>query len=219
MELEATPQGSGSRSFGLYPPALFEGSFVYPRYLGIVPLIRLAAPGLPQGYEAFNVLNIYPAGKEDKVELSNTPYSIMLSLAEPDPGNELFMTGRMTFQFKLYKGKDLVFAGSAPLGATSVHDGYSLSFPEFRRMVFTDFIRDYGVLLIWAAAFLLAASWLWWLPVRLVFPRREMLFSCGEAGVVSHSWAEGGGRRHAGVFHEALDIIEANKAGSAGGDL
>jgi hypothetical protein len=213
LTVEVAPvSGGGSRVFSLYPPALYQGAFVYPRYLGIAPLIRFAAPDLPNGYEAYGVLNIYPAGKEDNVEIPGTPYHLSLSIAEPDGGNEPYLTGRMTFLFKLLKGKELLLSGSAPLGGEFARDGYRVGFPGYRRMVFTDYIRDYGVMLVWTSALLFIAAFVLWLPVRLFLPRQEMLFLY-QGGVVSaHSRAEGGARRHAGVFHEALDMVQARES-------
>jgi hypothetical protein len=79
-------------------------------------------------------------------------------------------------------------------------------------MVITDFVSDYGVFLIWAASILLAIALSVWLPLRLLFPRREMLFR-SEADIVrAFSRAEGGERKHAGAFHEALDLLEMKKS-------
>ena len=212
MEVAPSMPDAGKKVFGLYPPTLYGGYFVYPRYLGIAPLIRFSAPDFPKGNEAFGVLNIYPAGKEDSVDIPGTSYRIVVSIAEPEGRDEAFMTGRMTFLFKLLKGKGVIFTGSAPLGGEFVRDGYHLAFPDYRRMVFTDFIRDYGVLLVWAAALLFIAAGLFWLPVRLFFPRREMLFLHEEDTVQAYSRAEGGRRRHAGVFQKVLDLLEARRS-------
>jgi hypothetical protein len=75
-------------------------------------------------------------------------------------------------------------------------------------MVVTDFIQDNGVLFIWTAGILLTAALISWLPVRLFFPRREMLFSRLETGVIrACSRAEGRGRRHGEVFNKTLDQL------------
>jgi len=65
------------------------------------------------------------------------------------------------------------------------------------------------VVLIWAVAFLLTAAFLIWLPVRLVFPRREMFFTYRQGGRWPIAGQRGGGKRHSGISHEALDSIEA----------
>lgn len=211
MEVAPPGGGEGKRVFGLYPPALYRGVFIYPRYLGIGLKFRLTAPDLPGGFENLSVLNIHPAGKEDSVEVPGTPYRLIFSLAPAEDGSDPYMTGRLAFMFKLFKGKELLFSGSAPAGAEFARDGYLLSFPDARRLVITDFIRDYGVLLIWTAALLLVATTCLWLPVRLFFPRREMLFVLSGAAPQAHYRAEGGRRRHAGVFHEVLDLLETKR--------
>ena len=121
------------------------------------------------------------------------------------------MTGKITLQFKLLKGKDVLFTGSLPGGGEFVRDGYRLSIPDIRRLVVTDYIGDYGVYFIWAAALLFAAAFSLWLPIRLFCPRREMLFRYEPDVIRAWSRAEGGARRHAGVFHEALDLVDARK--------
>jgi hypothetical protein len=198
----------GRRVFGLYPPALFDGSFVYPRYLGIALLLRLSVPHMPEEYELHCIPNIYPPGKEDSVEISGSPYRVVLSMAQPDMGTDPYVTGHITIVFKLLKGKEVLITGSAPVGGEFSRDGYRLAFPDSRRMAITDFIRDRGVLLVWAASLLFMVSGCIWLPVRVFFPRREMRFSTNPNALQAFSRAEGRGRSHAGIFHEALDLLE-----------
>lgn len=98
----------------------------------------------------------------------------------------------MVFRFKLLKGKDVLLTGSVPGGGEFVRDGYrSLAFPDSRRMVITDFAGDFGVLLIWSAALLFVIAVSVWLPVRIFFPRSEMLFRSERDMVRAWSRAEG----------------------------
>jgi hypothetical protein len=211
IEVAPSNSGAGRRSFGLYPPSLYGGAFVYPRYLGIALFLRFSAPDLPAGFEKHTVLSIYPPGKEASLEIPDSPYRIVLGMAEPDDGSDPYITGRMVFLFKLVKGKEVLFTGSVPAGGEFVRDGYLLAFPDSRRLVITDFIQDYGVLLIWTAAVLLVAAGCIWLPVRFLSPRREMLFSFRPDKVHAFSRAEGKRRRHEGIFHETLDFLEARR--------
>jgi hypothetical protein len=121
------------------------------------------------------------------------------------------MTGNVTLQFKLLKGKEALFTGSAPGGWEFVRDGYRLAFPDIRRLVVTDYIGDYGVLFIWGAALFCIAAGCIRLPVRAFFPRREMLFGCSGDVTTACSFAQGGARKHVGVFHEMLDMIDAQR--------
>ena len=82
-------------------------------------------------------------------------------------------------------------------------------------MVLTDFVVDYGVLLIWGAGLLLLLAALVWLPVRLFFPRREMLFQREGDLVRACSHAEGRARGHNGTFHEVLDVLAGKQADSS----
>jgi hypothetical protein len=67
-------------------------------------------------------------------------------------------------------------------------------------------------MLIWTSAFLLGAAVVYWLPVRLFFPRREILFiKQGPDMILACSRAEGKTRKHGGVFNEALDLLEAGR--------
>jgi hypothetical protein len=214
MEVAPSSSGYGKRKFGLYPPSLYGGFFVYPRYLGLSLLLHFSAPDVPAGYEKHCILNCYPPGKEASEEIPGTPYRIVFSIPEPAGGSDRYisyMTGNATLQFKLLKGKEVLFSGSAPGGGEFVRDGYRLAFPDIRRLVVTDYIGDYGVLFIWAAALFLVVSGCIWLPIRVFFPRREMLFRYEHDSTRACSRAEGGARRHTGVFHEMLDLIDAKQ--------
>jgi hypothetical protein len=211
MEVASSNSGQGKRTFGLYPPSLYGGSFVYPRYLGLALYLRFSAPDMPVGYESQSSLNCYPPGKEDNVVIPGSPYRIVFTLPLPEPGSERYvsyMTGKVTLQFKLLKGKEVLFTGSAPAGGEFVRDGYRLAFPDIRRLVITDFISDYGVLFIWAAGLIFVMAGCLWLPIRFCFPRREMLFRFDPDQTRAYSRSEGGARKHAGVFHEALDLVD-----------
>jgi hypothetical protein len=215
MELAPANSGDGKRIFGIYPPSLYGGAFVYPRFLGLDLLLRFSAPDLPNGFEKHCILNCYPPGKEASEVIPGSPYRIVFSIPEPDAGSDRYvsyMKGEFTLQFKLLKGKDILFTGSAPGGGEFVRDGYRLAFPEIRRLVVTDFIRDYGFFLIWAAALFFTAAGAIWLPIRTFFPRREMLFMSETDGIRACSRSEGRSRSHAGVFHETLDLVDASKS-------
>ena len=214
LAMEVTPSNSaeGKRVFGLYPPALYKGEFVYPRYLGIGLLTFFSAPDLPAGYQKHCILNIHPPGKEDSIEVPGTPYRIVFSLAKPDDGSDPYVTGRMTFLFKLLKGKDVMVKGRAPGGGEFVKDGYRFAFPDSRRLVITDFIRDYGVFLLWTSGLFFLVAGCIWLPVRLFFPRCEMLFRADPDAIHAFYRSEKAASRHAGVFHESLDILEAKRS-------
>lgn len=208
MEIAPSTAGDARTSCGIYPPTRYQGYFIYPRFLGVALVIRFSAPDLQSVYEKHAVLNIYPAGKEAAVEIPDSPYKLMLSMADSGDGSDPFVTGRIDFRVKLLKGKDLIFTEKVPGGGEFASEGYRLAFPDFRRMVLTDYIRDYGVLFIWTATILLGASILYWLPVRLFFPRREMLFlRQGTAMIRACSRAEGKERKHGGVFNETLDML------------
>ena len=216
LSIEAAERNGVQRVFGLYPPALYHGFFVYPRYLGIAPLIRFTAPDLKSGFETHFILSIYPPGKEDSAAIPGTPYRIVFSLAPQEGDNDPFRTGNMTLVCRVLKGEEPVAAGNLPMGGSFARNGYQLSFAGFRRVVTVDLVRDYGVIGIWGAALLYLAALLFWLPVRLFFPRQEMLFL--DSGPVAHAFsrAEGGRMRHGGAFNEALDLLAAeNFAGLA----
>lgn len=199
--------GGGSKSYGLYPPSRYQGGFVYPRYLGVGLQLRFWAPDLQQGYEKACVLNVLPVGKEARDSIPDSPYRLVFSLAEPQDGSDPYMTGKFLYQFKLYKGKDQVLTGSAPTGGEFAKDGYRLQFVDSRRLVITDFITDYGVTLIWTAFVLFLLAALFWLPVRLFLPRREMVIARAGLRITGCSRAEGKARSHASVFQEALDLL------------
>jgi hypothetical protein len=212
MEVAPSSTGYGKRTFGIYPPSLYGGAFVYPRYLGLALQLRFSAPDLPTGYEKQCILNCYPPGKEASEEIPGSSYRIVFSIPEPNAGSDRYisyMSENRTLQFKLLKDKDVLFTGSAQGGGEFVRDGYRLAFPDIRRLVVTDYIGDYGVLFIWASALFFVVAGCLWLPIRTFFPRRDMLYWYDYDSTRACSRAEGGTRRHAGVFHEALDLIDA----------
>ena len=211
IEVAESGSAGGLDRFGVYPPSRFRGLFVYPRYLGIALFYRFSAPDMPGVYEKHDVLPLYPPGKEAATEISGSPYRITLRLEKPDDGSDPYITGRMSFFFKLMKGTDVLYSGSLARGGEFARNGYRLEFPDCRRMVITDFIGDYGVLLIWAASLLFLVAVSTWMPIRLFCSRREMLFRSEDDMIRACSRSEGGVRRHAGVFHEALDLLETKK--------
>jgi hypothetical protein len=215
MEVAPSNSGYGKRTFGIYPPSRYGGAYVYPRFLGLALFLRFSAPDLPATYEKQCILNSYPPGKEDSEVIPNSPYRIVFSIPEPEAGSDRYvsyMTGQITMQFKLMKGKELILSGSAPRGGEFVSGAFRLAFPDIRRLVVTDFIRDYGVLFIWLSALFFAAAGCLWLPIRIFYPRREMRFSFDPEVTLACSRAEGRARRHAGVFHEAVDLLDGRKA-------
>jgi hypothetical protein len=207
MEVAGTGAGDGAKQLGVYPPNLMGGAFVYPRYLGVALRCKFIAPDLPGGFEHSDIFAIYPPGKEAQLAVKGSPYKITLSLEKSQDGSDPYMTGQLVLHFKLVKGSDLLLEGSVPNGGEFAKDGFRFAIPEARRMVLTDFVVDYGVLLIWGAGLLLLMAVFLWLPVRLLFPRREMLFQAGAGTVRACSHAEGRAREHAGVFHEVLDVL------------
>ncbi|MEI6703647.1 MAG: hypothetical protein WCL71_08955, partial [Deltaproteobacteria bacterium] len=198
LTMEVAPSSDsvhGKRTFGLYPPSLYGGAFVYPRFLGLALHLRFSAPDLSSGYETRHSMNCYPPGKEDSLIIPESPYRIIFTVPEPDAGSDRYIsyiTGDVTFRFKLLKGSEVLFTGSIPAGGEFSQDGYLLSLPEIRRLVVTDFIRDYGVIFIWSSALFFAAALFFWLPVRMFLPRREMLFHCESGATQACSRAEGG---------------------------
>ncbi len=213
IDVAPSGQGGGQASFGIYPPGLYQGSFVYPRYLGIALLVRFSAPDMHGTFEKHAVLNMYPAGKEAEVQIPESPYKLVTSLAEPDDGLDPYITGRMVFNVKLSKDKDVVLSGVLPGGGELNREGYCIAFPDYRRMVLTDFIQDYGVYFIWGALSLYGIALLYWLPVRVFFPRREMLFVRGGINdmVTAYSRTEGRERSHNSLFHNLLDMLDIGK--------
>jgi hypothetical protein len=176
--------------------------------------LRFSAPDLPAGYESKSLLNCYPPGKEDDKAIPGSPYRIVFSIPEPDPGNDRYvsyMSGNVTFRFKLLKGEQVLFTGSIPAGGEFARDGYRLALPDVRRLVVTDFIGDYGVLFIWGAGLFVIAAGSLWLPIRFILPRRELLFVFESGITKAYSRSEGGARIHSGIFHEALDYIDAKQ--------
>jgi hypothetical protein len=212
--LEVAPSSAGDerKVFGIYPPSLYRGYFVYSRYLGFTSVIRFSAPDIQPAYENMRTLNIYPPGREDRLEIPGSPYQIILSMVKPDDGSNPYMTGRITLLFKVLKGKEVLFTGSAPAGGEFVREGFRLATPDFRRMVITDFIQDYGVYFIWTAIILFIAAGCLWLPIRIFYPRREMVFMHEHDAVNACSRSEGRRRTHAGIFHESLDLLEARRS-------
>ena len=213
LVIETTPAepGAPKHRYGLYPPGNYGGAFVYPRYLGIGLYFKFSAPDLAKPYESHSILAIYPPGKEAAGEIPDSPYKIIFSLAQPEDGSDPYVTGRLSFTFKLLKGKDQVSAGTVPAGGEFVRDGYRLAFPDARRVIVTDFIKDRGVVPIWLSSLFFIASFCAWLVLRFFLPRREMLFAQEGGSLHAYSRAEGKERSHREVFHEALDYLAEGK--------
>lgn len=212
LDISVAGEAGGERHFGLYPPTTHLGYYLYPRYLGVAPLLRFTAPDLPGGLEQYAVLSIYPPGKEDSLQVPNSPYRFIFQMA-PGEGQDPYATGQLTLQFRLLKGETQVFAGSIPIGGETAGGGYRVALPEFRRVVITDFVQDAGVPLIWSSGILFLLSLCFFVPVRLALPRQEMLFIRQGDAAIAFSRAEGGRRAHAGRFHEVLDQVQPGEGG------
>ncbi len=202
------PAGVQSR-FCLYPPGVVDGRFLYPRYLGVAPLVEFSAPDLRPGVADYYLLMIYPPGREDSITIPDAPYTISIRLVEPVAGEDPYITGRFVFHFKVVKEGALFFEGEAPVGGAFTASGHRIAFPEARKIVATDFIRDYGVPMIWLATLLFVAALLFYLPVRFGNPRREILLLPVNGDIYAFSRAEGRRRKHAEVYHETLDLLAA----------
>ncbi|GFO60724.1 hypothetical protein GMST_30490 [Geomonas silvestris] len=206
--IENSDSRSGRKEeFGIYPPARYQGAFVYPRYLGVGVAFHFAAPELPAGFQQQAPLAIYPPGKAAEVPVQDTGYRLRFSLQAPADGSDPYITGKMALNFKILQGSSEVASGTLPAGAEFVRDGYRLAIQDTRRVVITDLIRDNGVIPIWFAGVIFALAFCYWLAVRLVSPRRELIFTWQSAPAVALSRAEGRSRRHNEQFHEALDRI------------
>jgi len=200
------------KRFGLYPPGRIDGFFLYPRYLGVAPLVQFSAPDLPQVADYY-LLTLYPPGREDSALVAGTPYKISFRLAETPAGGDPYITGAFNFGFRIEKAGQIMAQGTLPAGGTFSGNGLTLALPDVRRIVSTDFVRDPGVPLLWLALSLLPLSLITYLPVRLLNPRREILLMRKADHVVAYSRSEGGRERHAGVFHEILDMLDKDYTG------
>lgn len=191
---------------GLYPPGKLNGFFLYPRYLGLAPLIKFTPPEPGPGFESYITLMIYPPGKEDGAEIPGSPYKIYFSLRQTE-AEDPFVSGKFALDFKVLKDKEVVAEGMVPVGGTVSSNGYSLAFPDAKRLVVTDFVRDAGLPLIWSAGFVFTAALLLYLPIKLCAPHREIFFiATGEATRVC-SRAEGKGKQHRSLLHNLLDLL------------
>ena len=218
MEVGGASAGRRKELFGLYPPSLHGGAFVYPRYIGISLHVRFFSPEIQSGYENHYTLNTFPPGKEDSAVIPGTPYRVIFSIPQVESGTDryiAYMTGKFPLQFKLLKGSEAIFTGSADVGSNFTKEGYRLELLDARRLVVTDFIRDYGVFFIWAAGILLIAGGCVWVPIRLLFPRQEMVLLVKTGQFRASSRAEGRSRAHAELFHETLDFAEGAATGGS----
>lgn len=206
LSVSVTRADGSLRQFGMYPPGRIGNWFVYPRFLGLAPLIRFSAPDLLPGIESYSILMIHPAGKEDALVIPNSPYRLVFSLADTD-GTDPYVTGMFTFLVRVEKMGSPSIVLTVPAGDQVNQDGYQLAIPEVKRMVHADFVSDTGVPLIWCSCILFAISLVSYLPIRLFNPRRDILFCVNSGEMLACSRAEGRLRRHSGVFHESVDIL------------
>lgn len=206
LAIKVSDGAGGVSNFGLYPPGKVSGYFLYPRFLGVAPLVQLSAPDLPQVADYY-LLMLYPPGREDSVEIAGTPYKIMFRLLE-NPDSDPFISGAFRFGFKILKSGQPVADGILPMGGSFSGKGMTLALPEVKRLVSADFVFDPGVSLLWLALLLLPFSFFVYLPLRLLNPRREILLTVNAGRIVAYCRAEGRKTEHAGVFHEVLDLLD-----------
>ncbi|WP_243372301.1 hypothetical protein [Geotalea sp. SG265] len=200
-----------TKEFGLYPPGSLHGVYLYPRYLGLAPFVEFTPPERAFAFSSYVTLMIYPPGREDSVEVPGSPYRIAFTLAEPRSARDPYSSGKYELQFRVVKDKAAVAEGTVPLGSTVTRNGYTLAFPNAKRIVMTDLVRDRGLSFIWWSGLCMLVAVAVYMPVRLLAPRREMMFVAHGRGTQAISWAEGGKTAHRSVFHGILDAISRDQ--------
>lgn len=211
-----TPDG-GRDVYGIYPPRLLGSAYLYPRYLALAPLLQISLPDSVTSSADYRMIKIYPPGREDEVVVSDE-YRLKLVIPQRGDSADPFQTARFNLHVRLLKGDQLFAEGDLPFGGSFEANGFSVALLDARRYVVTDFVRDYGVPCIWSAFVLLLAAVTLYLPLRYIWPRREMLFSAdGEGGVSATCYSEGRNRGHDELFHDLLDRIsrDGSKPSSA----
>jgi len=199
------------KSYGIYPPGRIDGRFLYPRYLAIAPLLRISAPGPGGESEGFRLIMLYPPGREDEIPLEGG-YRLKLVIPPQEGLPDPVVAGRFDLHVRVFRGDLLLGEGDLPFGGRMEAGGVSVALLDARRFVVTDLVRDNGVICIWGALLAALLSVVIYLPVRCVWPRREMVFSAtGQGGVRACSFAEGKKRRHESLFHDLLDKMSRNR--------
>jgi len=206
LSIDATFEGRTSH-FKLYPPSFFRNSFVYMRYLGMAPLVTFKAPDLSAPVSSYLILMLYPPGRNDTAEIPDTDYKVLMSLDSPLDGSDPYEKADGIFRFTIMKGKEALHSGQAMVGQAYRYGGYEISFTDPRRVVMADLVVDRGITLVWWGGVLIVVSSLFRVVIGVFSPRREMLFRVEGGNLHCRSFAEGGFAGHAGVFHEAVDIL------------
>jgi hypothetical protein len=200
--------GGGQSTFGIYPPGMLAGRFLYPRYPGIAPLLRFSIPKAGEIVEGYQLIMLYPPGREDRVELPDG-YRAQVAILQHDGMADPFVSGRFDLHVKLLHGDALVAEGDLPFGGRFEAKGFSVSLLDAKRFVVTDIVRDYGVLSIWLAIVAALAAFLLYLPLRLFWPQRLLVFTAaaGTGQIFAGCRYEGKKRQHLAIYHDLLDRI------------
>ena len=133
-----------SKKFSLYPPGSVNGIYLYPRYLGLAPFVEFTPAEPAFAFSSYVTLMIYPPGKEDSVEVPGSPYKIVFSLVEPGTGQDPYISGKYELHFRVLKLMVPVAEGTLNMGASVRQNGSTLAFPNAKRIVVTDLVRDRG---------------------------------------------------------------------------
>lgn len=193
--------------FGIYPPGLLDTSFLYPRYLAMAPMLQITTPGSVGASEGYRLIMLYPPGREDEIKLADY-YRLKLVIPQREGMDDPFVSGRFDLHVKLLKGDQLLSEGAIPFGGRFEANGFSVALLDARRYVVTDFVCDYGVFCIWMASVALLMAIILYLPLRWIWPYREMWLAVdGQDAVSAWCRSEGRTRRHEALFHDLLDRI------------
>ena len=193
--------------FGIYPPGVYGGTFVYPRYLSLAPLLQVRLPNVAENIETtYRQVMIYPPGREDIVEYPGG-YRLFVSLVSGVSDVDPFIAADGMLNLRLVRDNHVVAESRVAKGSGFAANGHEVRYLGLKRFVVTDLVRDPGVPFVWGAVVAAILSLTLYLPIRLFLPKREVLFVVDGDLVKAYSRAEGRYLRHGALFHDLLDRI------------
>jgi len=168
--LHASYQHAGGQrrevEIGSLLPTFLDGMFLRARRFGYAPLFRITGNAGEVLEESFFSLAVFPPGAEDSIRLMHTPHTYYVQYypqgtgPAADAAAGVPAAGDPVFRLRVARNLALLYNGTMRLREKVLIESTSVSFEQVRKWAELSVVRDHGIVLFSAGAFLSATAML-----------------------------------------------------------